>query len=63
MASLTRCRCDPKTGVPNDMHVKYYSMRANAGLILTECSPISNNAQAFLGAGGIYTKEQIAGWK
>jgi len=38
MASLTRCRCDPKTGVPNDMHVKYYSTRANAGLILTECS-------------------------
>jgi len=63
MASLTRNRADPQTGVPNDLHVKYYSQRTSAGLILTECSPISNNAQSFLGAGGIYTKEQVEGWK
>jgi len=63
MASLTRNRADPKTGIPNDLHVEYYSQRASAGLILTECSPISNNAQSFLGAGGIYTKEQVEGWK
>ena len=34
MASLTRIRCDPKTGVPNDLLIDYYSQRASAGLIL-----------------------------
>jgi len=62
MASLTRMRCDPKTGVPNDLLVKYYSSRASAGLLLTECAPIS--ADTILpGAGGIYTQDQVAGWK
>lgn len=57
MASMTRNRCDPKDGVPNDLLVKYYSQRANAGLILTECSPISPAGNSFPGAGGIYTQE------
>nr|BAJ93795.1 predicted protein [Hordeum vulgare subsp. vulgare] len=63
MASLTRCRGDPTNGIPTDLHVQYYSQRASAGAIFSECSPIANNAQSFLGAGGIYTKEQIEGWK
>ena len=63
MAALTRVRCDKKTGVPNDLHVKYYAQRASAGFILTECAPVSNQGNTFPGAGGLYTKEQIAGWK
>ncbi len=63
MASLTRTRADPETGIPNDLHVQYYSQRASAGLILTECAPISRQGDSFLGAGGIYTKEQVEGWK
>ena len=63
MAAMTRCRADPKDGVPTELHAQYYSQRASAGLILTECSPISKNGQSFLGTGGIYTKPQIDGWK
>jgi len=63
MASMTRCRCDPKTGVPTDLHVLYYAQRASAGLIMSECAPIANNGQSFMGNGGIYTQEQIQGWK
>jgi len=63
MASMTRCRCDPETGIPSDLHVEYYSQRASAGLIITECAPIANNAQSFMGTGGIYTQEQVQGWK
>lgn len=64
MASLTRLRCDVKTRIPNDLLVEYYKQRASGQpLILTECSPISNNAQSFLCAGGIENKEQAAGWK
>lgn len=64
MSALTRTRADPVTLIPNDLHVTYYSQRATyAGLLLSECSPISNNSQAFIGAGGIFTKEQADGWK
>lgn len=64
MASLTRLRCDQKTGVPTDLHLKYYAQRARgAGLIITESSPISHIGQAQLGAGCIYTEEQIEGWR
>lgn len=64
MAALTRMRANPKTGVPNDLHVKYYSERAeDAAFVLTECTAISKNGLAFPGACGIYSKEQIEGWK
>jgi N-ethylmaleimide reductase len=64
MAALTRCRADPKTCVPNDLHVKYYTERAEcAGFILTECSGVSKIGNSFPGACGIWTDEQIDGWK
>ncbi len=63
MASLTRVRCDPKTGVPSDLIVNYYSQRASAGLIMTECSAISHAGNSFIGCGAIYNQEQTEGWK
>jgi N-ethylmaleimide reductase len=64
MAAMTRCRADPKDGVPNDLHVQYYSERAeNAGLVLTECSQVSERGNSFPGAAGIYSDEQVEGWK
>jgi 2,4-dienoyl-CoA reductase-like NADH-dependent reductase (Old Yellow Enzyme family) len=35
MAAMTRQRCDPLTGIPNDFMVDYYTQRSGAGLILT----------------------------
>lgn len=58
MAPMTRMRCDPKTGIPNDLLVEYYSQRAEAGLILTECSAWSARGNGYPGAGDLYTKEQ-----
>ncbi|KRW99858.1 hypothetical protein PPERSA_10977 [Pseudocohnilembus persalinus] len=71
MSPMTRCRADPKTNVPTDLMnvlhtdlmVKHYEQRANFGLIITECAPISPLSNAFPGAGGIYTEEQTQGWK
>jgi N-ethylmaleimide reductase len=64
LAPLTRCRADPKTGIPNELHVQYYSERAEtAGFIRTECTPISKRGLSFPGAAGIYTEEQVGGWK
>ncbi len=35
LAAMTRARCDPANGIPNDLLVKYYAQRAGAGLLLT----------------------------
>jgi N-ethylmaleimide reductase len=63
MAALTRGRADIVDAVPNDLHVEYYAARADAGLILSECSQISLEANCFPGAVGIHTDAQVAGWK
>lgn len=64
MSSLTRCRADYKTKAPNRLHVQYYSERAeSAGMILTESSLIEPRSDGFPGACGIYTLEQVEGWK
>ena len=63
MASLTRMQCDPKTLIPSDINVKYYAQRASAGFILSECTPIAQNGNCFPGCGGMFTKEQVQGWK
>jgi N-ethylmaleimide reductase len=63
MASMSRLRCDPKTGVPNELLAKYYGQRAGAGLILTESSSWSQRGVAHIGSGECYTQAQADGWK
>lgn len=63
MCALTRCRADKTTHTANDLHVEYYAARANAGLILTECSAISFDGNSFIGSASIYTDEQVLAWK
>lgn len=62
MAPMTRSRAVDKN-TPNDMMVKYYSQRAGAGLIITEGTSPSANGLGYVRIPGIYTPEQIAGWK
>lgn len=62
MAPLTRMRAG-ESGVPQAMNVKYYEQRASAGLIITEATPISPMAHGYPALPGIYTPEQVAGWK
>ena len=65
MAPLTRSRA--KGTVPNDLMRVYYEQRANpatgAGLIITEASQISPEGQGYLDTPGIYSEEQVQGWK
>lgn len=63
MAALTRLRCDPTNGVPTSLHEIYYSQRASAGFILTECSQITPTGTSFLGSPGIHSNTQIEAWK
>lgn len=62
MAPLTRARSGEKR-VPNDMMAEYYTQRATAGLIITEATTISEQANGWLQSPGIYTDEMTEGWR
>jgi N-ethylmaleimide reductase len=62
MAPLTRNRAG-EGGVPHGLNVTYYAQRATAGLIITEATPISAMAHGYPGLPGIYSDDQVAGWK
>ncbi len=62
MAPLTRVRAGA-THVPNALMTEYYSQRADAGLIMTECTMVAADASAFLGEGGIFDDATVAGWR
>ena len=63
MAPLTRCRADYQTGIPNDLHVDYYSQRASAGLVITEATWIHPRGKTYLGAAGLCNNDHVKGWK
>jgi N-ethylmaleimide reductase len=63
MAPMTRSRTSQPGDVPNDIMAKYYSQRANAGLIVSEGTPISAVGRGYSMTPGIYTPEHIEGWK
>ena len=62
MAPLTRNRAQHGQ-VPSLLAVDYYRQRASAGLIITEGTAVSQQGQGYQDVPGIYTREQIAGWK
>lgn len=62
MAPLTRCRASAGR-VPNDLMVEYYTQRASFGMILTEATAISPQGVGYPDTPGIWSDEQIAGWK
>lgn len=62
MAPLTRNRAG-KGNAPHALNAEYYGQRATAGLIVTEASQISPQGVGYPGTPGIYSDEQIAGWK
>lgn len=61
MAPLTRARA-PRDAA-DERTALYYAQRATAGLIVSEGTPISREGQGYLFNPGIYTAEQIAGWR
>jgi N-ethylmaleimide reductase len=62
MAPLTRNRAVAGM-VPSPLAVEYYGQRASAGLLITEASQISQQGQGYQDTPGIYSKEQVVGWR
>jgi N-ethylmaleimide reductase len=62
MAPLTRNRAGQGL-VPTDLTATYYAQRASAGLIITEATQVSAQAQGYQDTPGLYTQQQIDGWR
>lgn len=63
VAPMTRSRSDNDEHTATALTAKYYSQRATAGLIITEGTFISEDAVGVPNVPGIYTKDQVEGWK
>lgn len=61
MSPMTRCRAIGN--VPNDLMAEYYAQRADAGLIITEGTSPSPNGLGYARIPGIFSQEQVEGWK
>jgi N-ethylmaleimide reductase len=62
MAPLTRNRA-VEGFVPSPLAIEYYGQRASAGLLISEATQVSQQGQGYQDTPGIYSKEQIAGWR
>ena len=62
MAPMTRNRAG-KGNSPQLVNALYYAQRAGAGLIITEASQISPQGLGYPDMPGIYSPEQISGWR
>jgi NADH:flavin oxidoreductases, Old Yellow Enzyme family len=61
MAPMTRSRAI--NNIPNALMAQYYSQRAEAGLIVTEGTSPSPNGLGYARIPGIFSSQQIEGWK
>lgn len=60
---LTRSRSTQPGNIPNDLMATYYRQRTGAGFMVTEGTQIEPRGQGYAWTPGIYSPEQIAGWK
>ncbi|MGA0038907.1 MAG: alkene reductase [Pirellulales bacterium] len=62
MAPLTRSRAGAAR-IPNSLMAEYYVQRASAGLIISEATTISEQANGWCESPGIYTDAMAEGWR
>ncbi|WP_080779898.1 alkene reductase [Chryseobacterium phocaeense] len=63
MAPMTRSRASQPGDIPNTLMAEYYGQRASAGLIITEATQVSLQGMGYARTPGIYSEEQIQGWR
>ena len=62
MAPMTRARAGEQR-IPNQVMAEYYAQRASAGLLITEATTISEQANGWNQSPGIYTDAMAEGWR
>lgn len=62
LAPLTRSRAGIER-MPNDLMAEYYVQRVSAGLLISEATTISTQANGWNESPGIYTDAMAGGWK
>ncbi|MFW1752771.1 alkene reductase [Acinetobacter wanghuae] len=62
MAPLTRSRATADR-VPTAIMAEYYAQRASSGLIISEATVISEEANGYRNTPGLFTDAQVEGWK
>ncbi len=62
MSAMTRTRAGDD-GVPTELMRDYYVQRASAGLIVTECTQVSDQGHGVIRCPGIHRDDQVAGWR
>ena len=60
---LTRSRSSQPGNIANDLMAQYYAQRSSAGFMVSEGTQIEPRGQGYAWTPGIYTPEQIAGWR
>ena len=64
LAPLTRMRAEKPSLAPRPLNAEYYAQRATpGGLLIAEASPVTATGFGSPGVPGIYTEQQIAGWR
>jgi len=62
LAPMTRGRAGAAR-LPNRLMAEYYAQRSSAGLLITEATTISEEANGWNESPGIYTDAMVEGWK
>jgi N-ethylmaleimide reductase len=63
MAALTRKRALNPQLAPTELMAEMYAQRSSAGLIVSEGTWVSPTGVGFMDAPGLFTSEQVAGWR
>jgi hypothetical protein len=64
MSPLTRSRSQQPGDIPGALMQQYYTQRASkGGFVVSEATTTSPSAKGWFGAPGIYTDDQVAGWR
>ena len=62
MSAMTRTRAT-EDGIPTELMRDYYVQRASAGLIVTECTQVSDGGHGIIRCPGLHRDDQVAGWR
>ena len=62
LSAMTRTRAT-EDHVPTEVMRDYFVQRASAGLLLTDCTAVSPQANGVIRGPGIYNREQIDAWR